>query len=104
MFELPELKEIGARHGKTAAQVMLRWHLQRGIVGIPKSTHIERMQENFDVFDFTLSEEEMAAIGRLDQDKSAFFSHYDPKMVEWFVQMVEERKKNRDCSKERKNW
>ena len=104
MFELPELKEIGARHGKTAAQVMLRWHLQRGIVVIPKSTHIERMRENFDVFDFTLSEEEMAAIGRLDQEKSAFFSHYDPKMVEWFVQMVEARKKNHDSSKERKNW
>ncbi len=104
MFELPELAAIGARYGKTAAQVILRWHLQRGIVVIPKSTHIERMEENFNVFDFTLSEDDMATIATLDKKQSSFFSHTDPNMVEWFVKMVEERKKQHDSSKENKNW
>lgn len=104
MFEEPVLVAIGKKYGKTAAQVMLRWHLQRGIIVIPKSTHKERMAENFAVFDFKLTDEDMAAIAALDRDKSAFFSHYDPKMVEWFVQMVEERKKQTDCTKEKKNW
>ncbi len=104
MFTLPALEEIAKAHGKTAAQVILRWHLQRGIVIIPKSTHRERMEENFDVFDFSLSEEEMAAIAALDQGKSAFFSHTDPAMVEWFVQMVEQRKTNNDHTKEKKSW
>lgn len=88
------LNEIGAKYGKSAAQVILRWHLQRGVVVIPKSTHIERMQENLNVFDFTLPEEDMASIAALDTKTSAFFSHDDPAMVEWFVNMVEERKKN----------
>lgn len=104
MFTLPELKTIGAKYGKTPAQVMLRWHLQRGIVVIPKSTHVERMQENFDVFDFILTEEDMAVIAALDQKQSAFFSHTDPAMVEWFVQMVEARKQNHDCTQEKKSW
>lgn len=104
MFTLPELKTIGAKYGKTPAQVMLRWHLQRGIVVIPKSTHVERMQENFDVFDFILTEEDMAVIAVLDQKQSAFFSHTDPAMVEWFVQMVEARKQNHDCTQEKKSW
>ncbi|MGN1329255.1 MAG: aldo/keto reductase [Eubacterium sp.] len=92
MFELPELKKIGAKYGKTTAQVILRWHLQRGTVVIPKSTHIERMEENFNVFDFELTEEDMEKIKALDKNESSFFSHYDPNMVEWFVKMVEERK------------
>lgn len=104
MFELPELVEIGRSHGKTAAQVILRWHLQRGVAVIPKTTHIERMRENIDVFDFELTQQEMAAIAALDQAKSAFFSHTDPGMVEWFVKMVEQRKQNRDCTQEKKNW
>lgn len=104
MFELPELAAIGARYGKTAAQVILRWHLQRGIVVIPKSTHIERMEENFNVFNFTLNEDDMATIAALDKRQSSFFSHTDPNMVEWFVKMVEERKKQHDSSKEKKNW
>ena len=62
LFENPVLQEIGAQYGKTTAQVMLRWHLQRGVVVIPKSTHKERMQENFNVFDFTLSVEDMERI------------------------------------------
>lgn len=59
---------------------MLRWHIQRGIVVIPKSTHIDRMEENFNVFDFTLSDEDMDAIAGLDKAQSSFFSHQDPKM------------------------
>lgn len=92
MFDLPELKAIGEKYGKTVAQVILRWHLQSGVVVIPKSTHKERMEENFQVFDFTLSDEDMQAIAALDENTSAFFSHQDPTMVEWFVKMVEERK------------
>ncbi len=104
MFELPELKAIAENHGKTVAQVILRWHLQRGIVVIPKSVHKERMQENFDIFDFELNANDMLAISALDKKKSSFFSHTDPNMVEWFVNMVEERKKQHDCEKEKKNW
>lgn len=104
MFKLPELKEIADKYGKTTAQVILRWHLQRGIVIIPKSTHIERMEENLNVFDFELTEEDMTAIKALDKNVSSFFSHYDPNMVEWFIKIVEERKSNQDSSKEKKNW
>lgn len=104
MFDLPELKAIGEKYGKTTAQVILHWHLQRGIVVIPKSTHPERMEENLNVFDFTLTGEDMAAIAALDKKQSAFFSHTDPNMVEWFVKMVEERKGQHDGSKEMKNW
>ena len=104
LFENPVLTQIGAKYGKTPAQVMLRWHLQRGVVVIPKSTHIERMRENLDVFDFVLTPEDMAAVAALDQGESAFFSHQDPTMVEWFVRMVEERKKQHDCAKEHKSW
>lgn len=97
------LKNIGNKYGKTLAQVILRWHLQRGVVVIPKSTHYERMVENFNVFDFKLSEEDMNLISTLDKNKSSFFSHNDPAMVEWFVKMVEKRKKQHDSSKENKN-
>ncbi len=93
MFSNPTIAAIGEKYGKTVAQVILRWHIQRGVVVIPKSTHYERMAENFDVFDFSLSDEDMAAMAALDKKESSFFSHYDPAMVEWFVQMVEERKK-----------
>ena len=98
LFENPVLTQIGAKYGKTPAQVMLRWHLQRGVVVIPKSTHIERMRENLDVFDFLLTPEDMAAVAALDQGESAFFSHQDPAMVEWFAKMVEERKQQHDAS------
>ena len=93
LFTDPVLAKIGEKYGKTVAQVILRWHIQRGIVVIPKSTHIERMAENFKVFDFTLSDEDMQAIVALDKAQSSFFSHTDPNMVEWFVKTVEERKK-----------
>ena len=104
LFQNEVLAGIGAKYGKTTAQVMLRWHIQRGVVVIPKSTHYERMVQNFNVFDFTLSDEDMAAIADLDQKQSSFFSHYDPAMVEWFAHMVEERKHQHDSSKEKKNW
>lgn len=104
MFELPELKAIGDKYGKTVAQVILRWHIQRGVVVIPKSTHIERVEENLNVFDFELTEEDMNAIAALDKKQSSFFSHTEPGMVEWFVKMVAERKKNNDCTKEKKSW
>ena len=92
MFELSELKEIGDKYGKTVAQVILRWHLQRGIVVIPKSTHLERMKENFNVFDFELAQEDMDVISKLDKNESSFFSHKDPSIVEWFGKLIEERK------------
>lgn len=103
LFTDPVLEKIAAKYGKTTAQVMLRWHIQRGIAVIPKSTHIERMRENSDVFGFTLSDEDMQAIAVLDKEQSSFFSHTDPNMVEWFVKMVEERRaKTSDAAK--KNW
>ena len=104
LFENDTLKEIGEKYGKTTAQVMLRWHIQRGVVVIPKSTHFERMEENFNVFDFELSDGDMERIKALDKEESSFFSHYDPAMVEWFVKMVEERKSRHDSSKEKKSW
>lgn len=104
LFENPVLTAIGEKYGKTSAQVMLRWNIQRGVVVLPKSTHIERMEQNFNVFDFALSDEDMALIAALDTQTSSFFSHYDPNMVEWFAKMVEERKSQHDSSKEKKNW
>lgn len=103
-FDNETVQAIAAAHGKTTAQVMLRWAIQRGVVVIPKSTHYERMAENFNVFDFSLSDDEMGAIAALDTATSSFFSHQDPAMVEWFVKMVEERKKNNRSEKEKKNW
>lgn len=93
LFTNPVLEEIAEKYGKTTAQVMLRWNLLRGVIVIPKSVHKERMVENFQVFDFALTQENMEQIAALDKKESSFFSHYDPAMVEWFVQMVEERKK-----------
>ena len=104
LFTNETIAKIGKKYNKSVAQVILRWELQRGIVVIPKSVHIERMEQNFNVFDFTLSEEDMQVMASLDKKQSSFFSHTDPNMVEWFVQMVEERKKNNDHKKEKKNW
>lgn len=104
LFTNPVLTEIGEKYGKSSAQVMLRWAIQRNIVVLPKSTHKERMIQNLDVFDFSLTDEDMAKIALLDTNTSSFFSHYDPNIVEWFVKMVEERKKHHDSSKEKKAW
>lgn len=104
LFADPVLERIGAKYGKTTAQVMLRWHLQRGIVVIPKSTHKERMAENLNVLDFMLSDEDMRQIDALDKEQSSFFSHTDPNMVEWFVKTVEERKKAHGNDTAKKSW
>ena len=104
LFTDETIAKIAAKYNKTVAQVILRWELQRGIVIIPKSVHIERMEQNFNVFDFELSKEDMITMASLDKKQSSFFSHTDPAMVEWFVKMVEERKKNNDHKKEKKNW
>ena len=87
-FNNPVLKDIAAAHGKSAAQVALRFLLQSDVVLIPKSVHKERMEENFNVFDLALTDEEMARIEALDTGKSLFFSHYDPQTVEWFMSIV----------------
>lgn len=104
LFTDGTIAKIAAKYERTVAQIILRWELQRGIVVIPKSVHIERMIENFNVFDFALSDEEMAIMATLDKKQSSFFSHTDPNMVEWFVQMVEQRKSNHDHSKDKKKW
>lgn len=84
-FQNPTLKEIGEKHGKTVAQTALRFLIQKGVVVIPKSTRKERMVENFNVFDFILSDEDMAGIEKLDTGESCFFSHYDPETVEFLA-------------------
>jgi 2,5-diketo-D-gluconate reductase A len=81
LFTDPTLSEIGAAHGKSVAQVVLRWLIQRDVVVIPKSVRPERMVENFDVFDFTLTDDEMTRIAGMDTGTSAFFDHRDPAMV-----------------------
>ncbi len=87
-FNTPVLKEIGAKYGKSVAQVALRFLLQSDVVVIPKSVRKERMQENFTIFDFELSADEMAAIQALDQEKSLFFDHQDPETAEFFMTLV----------------
>jgi len=87
-FNNPVLKEIAAEYGKSTAQVALRFLIQSGVVVIPKSTHKERMEENFNVFDFKLTSYEMERMEALDGGESLFFSHYDPKTVEWFMTMA----------------
>lgn len=83
IFNNPVLLPIAAEHGKTVAQVILRWLIQRGIVAIPKSTRKQRMAENFNIFDFELSAENMHAITALDTKSSSFFDHRDPEKVKW---------------------
>ena len=80
------LAAIGAKYGKTAAQVALRWLTQRGIVAIPKSTHKERMVQNFDIFDFTLSEDDMSQIATLNQQDAGFINFGDPQFVKYLIE------------------
>ncbi len=84
-FTNPLLEEIGKKYGKSVAQVALRWLTQRGIIIIPKSVHIERMEQNLDIFDFTLSDEDIAKIATLDTGKSVFFDHHAPNVVKMFM-------------------
>jgi 2,5-diketo-D-gluconate reductase A len=81
LFSDPTLSEIGAAHGKSVAQVVLRWLTQRDVVVIPKSVRPDRMRENIDVFDFELTDEQMARIAALDTGATLFFDHRDPAMV-----------------------
>ena len=90
IFKNEILKSIARNHNKSVAQVILRWLTQRGIVAIPKSVRKERMEENFAIFDFELSENEMQTIATLDNKTSLFFYHRDPNMVKW----ISERKLN----------
>lgn len=84
-FTNPVLERIGKKYDKSVAQVALRWLIQRGVIIIPKSVHIERMEQNIDIFDFTLSPEDMAEIAALDTGKSLFFDHHDPDVVKMFM-------------------
>lgn len=77
----PLLSHVGTAHGKTVAQVVLRWLIQRGVVVIPKSVRADRMRENIDVFGFTLTDDEMARIAALDTGTSLFLDHRDPEVV-----------------------
>lgn len=83
LFQNELLASIGRKHGKSIAQVVLRWLIQRGIVAIPKSVRKERMAENFAIFDFALDAGDMGVIATLDQKSSSFFDHRDPEMVKW---------------------
>lgn len=83
LFSNPLLAEVGAPYGKSVAQVVLRWMIQRGVVVIPKTVKPDRMAQNLDVFDFALSEEDLARIATLDSGASQFFDHRDPNMVRW---------------------
>lgn len=83
LFTNPVLESIGNKHGKSVAQVVLRWLTQRGVVAIPKSVRKARMAENFAVFDFRLDQDDLSAIAALDQKASSFFDHRDPAMVKW---------------------
>jgi 2,5-diketo-D-gluconate reductase A len=84
-FTNPVLEAIGGKYGKSVAQVALRWLLQRGVIIIPKSVHVERMKQNLDIFDFTLSDADMAEIARLDTGHSLFFDHHDTEVVKMFM-------------------
>ncbi|MEV7887087.1 aldo/keto reductase [Streptomyces sp. NPDC002817] len=81
LFTNAVLSEIGAKHGKSVAQVVLRWLTQRGVVAIPKSVRAERMAENIDIFDFELADDQMASIATLETGSSLFFDHRAPDMV-----------------------
>ena len=82
----PLLAEIGLKYGKTAAQVALRWLTQCGIIAIPKSSHKERMQQNFDVLDFHLSSDEMQQIATLNQEDAGFINFQDPQFVKYLIE------------------
>jgi diketogulonate reductase-like aldo/keto reductase len=83
LFQNEVLHSIAARHGRTVAQVVLRWLTQRRVVAIPKSVRKERMAENFNIFDFKLAAGDLAALAALDQKTSSFFDHRDPEKVKW---------------------
>lgn len=85
LFSNETLTKTGNSHGKSVAQIALRWLIQRGVIIIPKSVHIERMKQNLDIFNFELSDEEMAEIATLDTGKSLFFDHHDAETTKLFM-------------------
>ena len=87
IFTHPVLTGIGSKYGKSAAQVALRWNVQRGVVVIPKSVHKDRMEQNLDIWDFTLSDEDMAKIAAMDIGHSEIVDHSDPKFVQMLHQL-----------------
>lgn len=87
IFTHPVLTKIGEKYGKSAAQVALRWNVQRGVIVIPKSVHKERMEQNIDIWDFQLSDADMAEIAKLDIGHSEIVDHYDPKFVQMLHQL-----------------
>ena len=95
MFHNETLVSIANKHQRSVAQVILRWLYQRGIVSLAKSTHANRIKENFDIYTFSLDEEDMNQIASLDTKTSSFFSHQDPNIIEWFGKLIVERRKQR---------
>ena len=85
IFKDPELVEIGKRYGKSAAQVVLRWNAQRGVSIIPKSVHLDRMKQNLDIWDFSLTDEEMQAVAKRDLGHSEIVNHNDPAFVKFLI-------------------
>jgi len=105
LFHDETLLAIAQRHGKSLHQVVLRWHVQRGILVFPMSRNKAHMTDNLNIFDFQLTDDEMQQIAQVDKGRSVFFSHQDPAIVEWFGQMVEERKKKgHKPGNEKKAW
>lgn len=92
MFHNEVLQAIGEKHNKSVAQVILRWLYQRGIVSLAKSVHEERIKENFDIYLFELDNDDMKKIETLDTKTSSFFSHQDPGIIEWFGQLIQDRR------------
>lgn len=88
LFQNQELAKIGGKYNKTVGQVVLRWLMKRNIIALAKSVHPERMAENFNIFDFELSVDDMKSINQLDKKESAFFDHDDPQQVEWFMKRM----------------
>lgn len=95
MFKNETLLKIAEKHHKSVAQIILKWLNQRGIVCLSKSIHSERIKENFDIESFMLDDSDMEIIKTLDRQESSFFSHQDPNIIEWFAQLISERK-NKD--------
>lgn len=92
MFTNPVLEQVGEKYKKTVAQVILRWLVQRKVVALAKSTRIERMKENLDIFDFELTKEDMDAIKTLDTGSSLFFSHQEASTIDLFVDLINKRR------------
>ena len=92
MFHNQTLLKIANKHKRSIAQVILRWLYQRGIVSLAKSVHEERIKENFDIYSFSLDDEDMKLIASLDTKTSSFFSHQDPSIIEWFAKLIIERR------------